>query len=783
MVKATFELVHGEAARLIAPLDLVREDRYRRPSGSLEEAKETAPYLPNVGIVLSGHAHAPPTQPVTSTTVRLAIARERRLLDKTLHVFGERTPAAAMSPQPFQKMPLVYERAHGGAGNPENPAGAASLPSIVDPGDPRRPAGFGPIARHWPARRRLLGSFDERALEAPVAEIPEGFDWRYFQSAPADQQLERLHGDEWLVLDGMHPTLPRLQTRLPSAVARARWSLMTAAGSYQGHPIELRADTLVIDADRRLCSLIWRGCFVLERADAAPWVRIVAGVELPGQAIRWPEPPSVSSGPIALAATMELRNPLDTLAEPPRAAAPSALTETSQLDMQAIVASLLPFAPSDSRKLEPAPSQRAAWTPGVARAPESLTGTANFDLSQVLAAVVPFTSATPSAPGLGPSPLASTGGLDMSLLRPALPFEPFDPAKAPFEPERDSVSRPAPPRSSQPFSGTADVDTQRAIRAILPFPAEPQPMFSVPEAVEPEREAILPPEREALPPAWPIAPPLLVPAPPLLVVAVPVVAPLVVAPPPVAAPILAAPPPVEPATPVKASPPAAAPDVRAQVIARLEAGQSFQGLSLVGADLQQIDFRGASLAGLDLRRAKLQRANLSRAQAAEVNLEGADLTEAKLEGADLTRANLARANVTQVCFDNAILTGANLQRLVGSAPSFRAAKLQGADLRQAQAPHAVFDDAVLRNASTMKADLSGARFVRADLSGANLRDTKLREANLSHANLEGANLSDADLTRANVHGAARKTAKISPAQAKCLVEIDPAQDSMSRKEG
>ena len=211
IVKATFGLVHGGPARLIAPVDLVRADKHRdrSPASSLEEASEIAPYLPSGGVVLQGHAHAPSGRPIPAMSVRLAIYRDRPMVEKTLHIFGDRTPQSASSPQPFSRVPIVYERAFGGTSVEENPVGVGAdpasraLPNIVDPTDARKPAGFGAISRYWGSRKRLLGGAERRSVEAQVAEIPDGFDWRYFNPAPLDQQLEPLAGDEWIVLDGL----------------------------------------------------------------------------------------------------------------------------------------------------------------------------------------------------------------------------------------------------------------------------------------------------------------------------------------------------------------------------------------------------------------------------------------------------------------------------------------------------------------------------------------------------------------------------------------------------
>ncbi len=79
--------------------------------------------MPNAGVLLTGHAHAPAGRAVPSMSVRLGISREKPVIDKTLHVFGARAAANASTISPFQKMPLVYERAFGGAGVWENPVG------------------------------------------------------------------------------------------------------------------------------------------------------------------------------------------------------------------------------------------------------------------------------------------------------------------------------------------------------------------------------------------------------------------------------------------------------------------------------------------------------------------------------------------------------------------------------------------------------------------------------------------------------------------------------------
>src|SRR5262249_47275777 len=148
--------------------------------------------------VFTGHAYAPPERPARVSTVRLAVVGDAgALLDKRLLV--EDTA-------PFERMPIVYERAAAGLDLQDNPVASGGEPNILDPARPDHPAGLGPISRIWPVRRRLLGDTPRRLLELPIAEIPDGFDWSYFQAAPPDQRIPLLRGDEWIVLEGLHPT-------------------------------------------------------------------------------------------------------------------------------------------------------------------------------------------------------------------------------------------------------------------------------------------------------------------------------------------------------------------------------------------------------------------------------------------------------------------------------------------------------------------------------------------------------------------------------------------------
>lgn len=291
IVKATFRL--DEAMTPLSPEEIYRVERHYRgnATNSVLRPDDLAPHRSHAEVLFTGHAHAPGGQPVAAHAVRLGVFRDRPLIDKTLHIHGDRSSG---SPAPFLKMPIVYERAFGGPGWDANPIGVGFSPdkepdltaaNIVNPADPALTGGFGPLSRNWRSRRRLLGKTSRKDIDRAVAQIPDGFDWSYFHSAPADQRCEILHGDEWIVLDGLHPERPRIQVRLPGARALARVQGLARAEQA----IELRADTLHIDGDDERCSLVWRTAIPIQDEAQLAGLRFVVGVELPGAPIAWPE--------------------------------------------------------------------------------------------------------------------------------------------------------------------------------------------------------------------------------------------------------------------------------------------------------------------------------------------------------------------------------------------------------------------------------------------------------------------------------------------------------------
>jgi uncharacterized protein YjbI with pentapeptide repeats len=793
-VKISFGLAHDRVAWPTSPIELVREDRHREgPASSLADASEIAPYLPRAAVLLSGHACAPGGRPVPAMSVRLAMFRERGLLDKTLHVFGDRAAAAPASPRPFDRMPLVYEHAVSAEDNPVGVAqGAAVLPNILDARSPGRPAGFGPIARYWPTRKRLLGPHDRRRLEGTVVEVPEGFDFRWWNPAPPDQQIEHLRGAEWIVLDGLHPTLPRLQTRLPQVRARACTFLLGPSGPDAGRVLDLVADMLVIDADRQMASLVFRGHFRIDAPEILPHLRVFADVELPGNPIRRPDPAEILRAPAP--APLDLRPP----APPPPPSRPAEVEfETLSIRRDNVTAPqpVMPFgplgaAPGAVKMPSPPPP------PPPSRLPRSndddpLMRTRTVDVDELSARrVMPFASTSQPAPTPGgdDDPLMRTRSMSPeeaeAQLRAVMPFAVSPPAArppppralpipgAPFQPQ--GAPEAEPPACQHPSFNLEVPATEPGVSKPLesvPVGNANQPTAeTLPPMVSPPPAMVSPPPAMVSPPAM-VAPPAMIAPPPMIspppAVAVPeaaaeteaaaesvpaVSAPLFVLGEPAPAPSAPA---VDPALPPSAPPapeeppaPASVQEtgLRATVLARLRVGEApLHGLDATGADLRNLDFHGANLSGQNLGGAQLAGCNLGKARLSGARLVDADLDGADLTGADLTGADLSRASLARARLDGASLENANFSSARGPDASF-----DGARGRAAVFARGTWDGASFRAFDALRADftgssLDGAIFERAVLPDVKLDDVKGKGAVFDAARLEQAHAEGAAL--------------------------------------
>lgn len=235
VVKCTFDILADGSTQVSqeqAPVLRVPEYFGAPGKSSIKYEADLVLTKTTTDVLVVGHAHAPGGRPVTQLDVGFRVGS----LQKVLRVYGDRTWGAfhPSSPQPFMAMPIVYERAFGGADprspHPDrdwdwrNPVGCGfatdkahldgvPVPNVEWPDHPISawderppPAGFGAIGSHWQPRASFGGSYDDHWRRTRQPLLPEDFDDRFYQCAPADQQAPRfLTGGEPVVLLNLSP--------------------------------------------------------------------------------------------------------------------------------------------------------------------------------------------------------------------------------------------------------------------------------------------------------------------------------------------------------------------------------------------------------------------------------------------------------------------------------------------------------------------------------------------------------------------------------------------------
>ena len=234
---------------------------------------------PFTDLIVNGHAYAPPGHLVRHMEVELTYQRQ---FTKRLRVFGNRVWTKGFigwgmtRPQPFEKMPIVYDRAYGGSdeqgSEPRNRIGTGytsklnkdftglPVPNVEFPNklikNPRNeppPAGFGVVSKNWEPRLSFAGTYDDAWLEDDFPLLPGDFDMRFNQSVTPDQWIKgRPKGGEIVEIKGMTPE-GIFRIKLP--VCEMKMSL-----HYTDHSEEkmMDLDTVLIEPDEKKLILTWR---------------------------------------------------------------------------------------------------------------------------------------------------------------------------------------------------------------------------------------------------------------------------------------------------------------------------------------------------------------------------------------------------------------------------------------------------------------------------------------------------------------------------------------------
>jgi hypothetical protein len=280
VVKATFEL--GPMPRLAAeqrPIVLADEHWGDPSTSSLRYPSEVHLAKPGTDVIVIGHARAPRERPVTELDVAVQVGDR----SKRARVHGDRfwtegfgvvQPSRA---QPFVRMPILYERAYGGAhgseSEPRNPVGVGfvgtrssdemlgqPVPNLDDPqrpltrlGQTPPPIGFAAIAPSWQPRLARAGTYDARWRSNRAPYLPDDFDARFSCSAAEGLSFEQpLRGGEPLGLWGFHPerawqfAMPCCRLEIAAIVAGTSQRLVPAL------------ETVLLETDEARMTMTWR---------------------------------------------------------------------------------------------------------------------------------------------------------------------------------------------------------------------------------------------------------------------------------------------------------------------------------------------------------------------------------------------------------------------------------------------------------------------------------------------------------------------------------------------
>jgi len=239
-------------------------------------------------IIMIGNAYSPNAKPVKQLDVGLAVGQ----VNKIVRVFGNRVwnNGKITTAEPFQTMPMVYEKAFGGAHiinenehwvENKNPVGSGfagkrdvsemngmPLPNLEDPAmliqqhtDQPAPACFACSSPTWKPRVDFAGTYDAhwQAQRAPY--LPEDFDKRFFNMAHNNLVYPGyLTGGEPVRITNMHSAADDMQFTLP----RVKLISQVEINHKREAPV-FNLETLVIEPNQLQLSMVWRAALICDK--------------------------------------------------------------------------------------------------------------------------------------------------------------------------------------------------------------------------------------------------------------------------------------------------------------------------------------------------------------------------------------------------------------------------------------------------------------------------------------------------------------------------------------
>ena len=296
-VKATFLIPKdGEEASLAEEqVPLTEADEFTGEPGLSAVLHETdyAHRKPYCDVLLNGSAYAPGGKPADLVQVALQVGK----MYKSFNVVDDRVWDAFMGksiitlPVKFVIKKVSYDVAYGGVDIDKeepgiqktylhNPVGVGyypisegkdlygkPLPNTEEIGRAAtgiagdyKPMSFGPIGRNFISRYPFAGTYDQNWLDTRAPFWPDDFDYRYFQSAPAEQQIPHPTGGEEIVLNNLTP-YGVTRFRLP----KMYMPVLFIPYRGENRQVEAVIDTILIEPDQNRFMVTWRVSIPLRR--------------------------------------------------------------------------------------------------------------------------------------------------------------------------------------------------------------------------------------------------------------------------------------------------------------------------------------------------------------------------------------------------------------------------------------------------------------------------------------------------------------------------------------
>ncbi|WP_081760507.1 DUF2169 family type VI secretion system accessory protein [Bordetella petrii] len=290
---------HRESGPLLLPEHALMNEAL--PELDADEMLDFVMPKPHPEFLVSGHAYTAHQRDKTSCMVSVRVADKR----KDVLVLGDRywLDNRISDPQPFESMPLTWNRSFGGSGVPENPLGVGleeaevngvrvvPLPNLESPterihakGQRVRPCNMGMIRVDWPERLKQFGSWDQQWLEEVGTGFFDDMQPSVFNAAADDQiwrDRDELPLGEPFEIWNMQQEQQCWSGALPQLRARCFVSRRYEGGRLD--EMAMRCTTVWFVPHQKRYILLFHGSLPIHEDDGHDVLAIMAAIEQAGQ--------------------------------------------------------------------------------------------------------------------------------------------------------------------------------------------------------------------------------------------------------------------------------------------------------------------------------------------------------------------------------------------------------------------------------------------------------------------------------------------------------------------